>query len=332
MRLPRSLALIPALLFVADPLFADQNPLQVSEQSFSFEISDPAEPVNHTFDFFNSGSETIQVARIAVTDPLSVVKVLSKIPPGQGGQLMVSLGTPRQLGEYQGAIEITFKNKDLAPLRLPFTGKITPVIEVRPLPAFFVSTGRGQTKEASLQLINHDKEPLEITGIECASTRFSLRLETNHLGEDYTLFLKLSGAGKPGRSVDRIALRTTNRKQPVLLIRANTFIHDRVHTFPEELDFGTMELAQVKTNTTLRETLRQVLMVYQDGGTNFQVIAYSDLPFLKVSSQPAGKQVQVELELKPEELRPGDFQGHLELATSDPDFPKMEINVKGQVR
>ena len=95
-----------------------------------------------------------------------------------------------------------------------------------------------------------------------------------------------------------------------------------------------MDLAQVKTNTAFRETLRQVLMVYQDGGTNFQVIAYSDLPFLKVSSQPSttGKQVQIEVELKPEELRPGDFQGHLQLATSDPDFPKMEINVKGQVR
>src|SRR5215468_10117377 len=110
MRLLRSLPLIPALLLAPYSLVADQNPLQVSEQSFSFEIFDPAEPVNHTFNFFNTGPDTIQVARIAVTEPLRVVKALSKLPPGQGGQLIVSLGIPRQLGEYEGAIEITFKN------------------------------------------------------------------------------------------------------------------------------------------------------------------------------------------------------------------------------
>src|SRR5262245_17258684 len=132
MRLLSSLPLIPALLLGVYSLVAAQNPLQVSEHSFSFEIFEPAAPVIHAFDFHNSGSETIQVARIAVTDPLKVVKVLSKIPPGEGGQLIVSLGTPRQLGEYEGAIEITFKNKDLAPLRLAFTGRITPVIKVRP--------------------------------------------------------------------------------------------------------------------------------------------------------------------------------------------------------
>src|SRR5262249_47025375 len=88
--------------------------------------------------------------------PLQVIKVLSKVPPGQGGQLIVSLGTPRKLGEYEGAIEISFKNKDLAPLRLSFTGRITPVIEVRPFPAFFVATTRGGTNGASLEIVNKD--------------------------------------------------------------------------------------------------------------------------------------------------------------------------------
>src|SRR5262245_31935758 len=132
MRLGNSLTFIPVLLLAAYPLVGDPTPLQVSEHSFTFEIFDPAAPVIHAFDFHNSGSDTIQVARIAVTDPLKVIKVLSKVPPGEGGQLIVSLGTPRQLGEYEGAIEITFKNKDLAPMRLAFTGRITPVIKVRP--------------------------------------------------------------------------------------------------------------------------------------------------------------------------------------------------------
>src|SRR5207248_8385807 len=119
------------------------------------------------------------------------------------------------------------------------------------------------------------------------SARFSLRLETNQPGERYTLFLKLKGEGKIGRSSDTITLHTSNKKQPVLLIGANTFIHGRVHTFPEDLDFGTIEAAQVKTNDALRKTLTQVLMVYQDSGTNFQVTAKTDIPFLHIHEEPS---------------------------------------------
>jgi len=45
-----------------------------------------------------------------------------------------------------------------------------------------------------------------------------------------------------------------------------------------------------------------------------------------------GEQVQIEVELKPQELRPGDFEGHLELLTNDRDFPRMEIAVRGRVQ
>src|SRR5437660_549945 len=124
------LTLIPGLMLAASGLAADQSRLQVSEYSFSFEIFDPTEPLEHAFYFHNSGADTIQVERIALAPPLRIDKVLSKIPPNQDGQLIVILGTPRQLGEYDGAIEVSFKNKDLAPVRLEFTGKITPVIEV----------------------------------------------------------------------------------------------------------------------------------------------------------------------------------------------------------
>ena len=90
----------------------------------------------------------------------------------------------------------------------------------------------------------------------------------------------------------------------------------------------------MKTNDALRKTLTQVLMVYQDSGTNFQVTAKTDLPFLHIHEEPSktGEQVQIEVALKPQELRPGDFQGHLELLTNDREFPRMEIEVRGRVR
>src|SRR5437879_12095346 len=136
--------------------------------------------------------------------------------------LRFRLGEPRPVGEYEGLIDVDFRNPGISNITFEVTGTIIPLIEAKPSPAFFVSTG---------------------------------------------------------------------------LIGANTFIHGRVHTFPEDLDFGTIDAARVRTNDALRKTLTQVLMVYQDAGTNSEVTAKTDLPFLHVLEEPskAGEQVEIEL-------------------------------------
>ncbi len=330
------LCLTAVLLSLGPCLGGEDAEPQVSlpEPTYHFEITGISEPVEHIFQFRNNTKETIETAGIKVTPALAVQNISARVLPGQMGMLRFQLGDPRPVGDYAGFIEVDFKNPGISNIIFEIKGTITPLIEAKPFPAFFVTTGRGQSKEASIQLINHDKEPLEITRIESASTRFSLRSETNQVGQRYTLFLKLDGEGKTGRAADAITVRTSNKKQPVLLISANTFVHERVHTFPEDLDFGTIEAAQVRTNDALRKTLTQILMVYQDGGTNLQVTAKTDLPFLNIRPEPSktGKQVQLEVALKPQELHAGDFQGHLQLLTNDRDFPTMEIAVRGRVQ
>jgi hypothetical protein len=304
------------------------------DPSYHFEITGTWEPVEHTFHFRNNTKTTLEAGGIKVTPPLLVPNISARVLPGELGMLRFVLGEPRPTGQYDGLIEVDFKDPQVSNITFEVTGKITPLIEAKPFQAFFVATSRGQSKEASIQFVNHDSEPLAITGIECAATRFSLRLETNQVGESYTLFLSLTGDGKIGRRADPITLHTSNKKEPVLLVAANTFIHERVHTFPEDLDFGTMDVTQVKTNDAVRKALTQVLMVYQEGGTNFQVSAKTDLPFLTINSEASatGKQVQLDVALKPENLQAGDFRGHIQLLTNDPEFARMEINVKGQIR
>src|SRR2546425_7583546 len=264
---------------------ADQSRLQVSEHSFSFEIFDPAQPVEHVFYFHNSGADTIQVERIALTPPLRVDKVLSKIPPNAEGQLIVSLGTPRQLGEYDGVIEVSFKNKDLAPVRLEFTGKITPVIEVHPVPAFFIATTRGRTNSASLEIVNKDAEPMQITEVPHSSSRYELKLTTVEQGRRYRLDLVVRSDAKPGRQTEDITLLTSSKKQPRIVIHANTFVRERVYTFPESIDLGLIKSSEVKSNPGLTNLINQTLMVYQEGGKNFELNARNDLDVLKLEAE-----------------------------------------------
>ena len=329
--------LLSSMLLSAGPVLSaaiDLPQVTLPEPNYHFEITGISEPVEHVFTFRNNTTGVLEAGALKVTPPLVVPNLSKRVLPGELGILRFQLGEPRPVGDYEGLIEVDFKNPGISNITFEITGKITPLIEAKPFPAFFVSTGRGQPRDASIQLINHDAQPLAITGIECSSARFSLRLQTNQPGQLYTLLLHLPGQGKPGRMAEPITLRTSNPKEPVLLIGASTFIHERVHTFPEDLDFGTMDGAQVKTNETLRKTLTQILMVYQDGGTNFQVTATTDIPFLTTHAVPSatGKQVQIEVAVNPDELPSGDFQGHLDLVTNDREFTRMRINVKGQVR
>jgi len=75
-------------------------------------------------------------------------------------------------------------------------------------------------------------------------------------------------------------------------------------------------------------------MVYQDAGTNFQVTAKTIFPSC-TSSRNLPKPVnrcRSSLRSNLENLRAGDFQGHLQLRTNDPDFPTIEIAVRGRVQ
>ena len=333
MQFQSSLTLISALWLATSPLAAGQNHLQVSEQSFSFEIFDPAQPVIHAFDFYNGGPDTIQVAKIAVSDPLQVVKILSRIPPGQRGQLIVSLGTPRQLGQYQGAIEITFKNKDLAPMRLAFTGRITPAIEVRPMPAFFVATIRGQTNGSSLEIVNQDVEPLEIKEIRSPSSRYDVKLEPLDQGRRYGLELVMRADAKAGRAIEEITLLTSSKKQPCLVIQANTLVHERVYAFPESIDLGSINRSEFKSNPSLTNLLHQTLMIYQEGGKDFRATADTELDAvsLEVERSSSRDRCEIRIELAFNNLGPGPFSGFIRIHTNDPEFPHLSVPVKGSV-
>src|SRR3989441_1547629 len=312
---------------------ADQSRLQVSEQSFSFEIFDPAEPVEHVFYFHNSGADTIQVERIALTPPLRVDKILSKIPPNEDGQLLVGLGTPRELGEYEGAIEVSFKNKDLTPVRLEFTGKIPPVIEVRPVPAFFVATTRGRTNSASLEIVNKDVEPMQITEVPHSSSRYELKLTTIEQGRRYRLDLVMRSDAKPGRQTEDITLLTSSKKQPRLVIQANTLVRERVYTFPESIDLGLIKSSELESNPGLTNLINQTLMVYQEGGKNFELNARNDLDVLKLEAERSnlGDRYEIRVQVAVNRLEAGPISGFIRIKTNDPDFAALNVPVKGSV-
>lgn len=322
-----ALNLIAALCLVG----AETKPgPKAEEPAFRFELIGMHEPLEHTFYFENTGQEVLQLTNVTVTAPFEFIKATARVSPGQKGRVMIRLGEPREKGDCEGQVEVAFKNPGVSNLVFQCIGKITPSIECLPMAAFFLSTQRGQPKQASIQIINHEKEPVELLRVEHASSRFTTELQTVEPGQRFTLTLTLKADGKPGKLTEPITLVTSSKKQPFVKIQANTLIKERVYTFPDTLDFGLIRIQDLKTQPQLASLLTQTVMVYQNGGKDFRITVRTDLPFLKLSPEASklNDRYEIKVEIIPEKLRPGRIDSSIAIETNDPEFSRLEIPVK----
>jgi len=326
-----------ALLFcaaLASPVAAADSPHPVfSETNFRFERVLAGAVVEHDFVLKNAGSEPVRIIGVQLTSPLLVTSMPASVDPGNEGRIRVKLDTSGLRGHFPGAIRVSLNGLSSADVDLGFEGDIVPSIEVSPVPAFFLGSRRGELRQASLEIINHEPEPLRVGEPRHPTDRFSTKLETLEDGRRYrlTLFLKPDGPG--GRHSEPIELTTSSRNQPELTIVANTLLRERVYAFPDAVDFGTIRLRDVSRDPQLLQRLAQTLMVYQFGGTNFDVQIRPTLPQVVVVSErgPQGDRYQNTVSLKRDQLHTGPLRGSILIHTNDAQFPELVVPVVGTI-
>lgn len=206
-------------------------------------------------------------------------------------------------------------------------------IEVLPRPCFYVTTQHGESKTASVEIVNHDSEPLRILGIAHSNSCFRTLLQTNQLGRRYKLSLTINSNTPPGKQTAAIVVKTSSKKQPVIKILAHLLVRDRVYSLPDRIDFGAIRLSKLTHNPSLVPFLAQTLMVYQHDGTNFDVRAQSSLDCLTVATELAkpGDHAELTVQVLAERLKRGELNGTITIRSNDRKFPVLQIPVHGTV-
>jgi Protein of unknown function (DUF1573) len=328
-----SLRITVALLALAciPDLRGQSNP--PGNQAFDFGTIGLEEVWQHTFQFTNSSSTALEIRDVNLTPPLVVTQMPARVLPGQQASVTVRMETPRDKGDFEGAVAVNFKGEASKPLVFWITGKIVRPVEFDPMPIFFVSTQRGQVKTASIEIVNHEADPFEILRAEYNNPRFSVETETLEPGRRYRLSLTMKGDGPAGRMADTITVVTSSSSHPFLEVRANTNLNERVHAFPDSVDYGAISTASLKARMQAPEELAVSLMVYQDGGKDLRIAAETDVPFLKISTSQANlkDRYEIRLTLVPEKLRSGSVNGSVVIHTNDPEFPRLTIPVQAVI-
>jgi protein-disulfide isomerase len=207
-------------------------------------------------------------------------------------------------------------------------------IKFEPFPAVFAVTARGTVKDSSIEIINSRPEPLEIVGIESPSTRFVARTEALEPGRRYRLTVTLKGETPAGKQQDILELKTNLKDAPVLRVYVNTYVTEKVRTFPTSVFMGRYPLGEIQSDAALAKRRAQILMVYRDKTSDFQAKVTSDIPFLRISSErgPQGDRYENTIWIDPDLAQPGEIKGNIIIETNDPEIPKLTVPVWGDLQ
>jgi hypothetical protein len=289
--------------------------------------------ITHQISVKNEGARPMRIVTVQLTPPLVVTRMPASIGPGLEGSVQLALDTSRLRGLFTGEVHVILNDGGVIERSLTVEGEIVPHVEVQPAPAFFLAGRRGEAREASLEIVNHDPEPLVIDVVGHATDRFTTRLDTVEPGERFRLTLLLRPDGPGGPHTEPIVLRTSNPREPTVTVMANTILRERVYTFPETLDLGTLSLRRIQQDGSILKLATQTLMVYQLGGTDFRTVVRASLPQLQISSErgPMGDRYQNTITLNAERLSVGPIRGSLVIETNDAQFPRLEVPVSGNI-
>jgi hypothetical protein len=301
----------------------------VSSPSFEFAKVVQGQVVEHTFVLRNGGSAPLRIQGVSLTPPLTLSRMPAQIGPDEEVGLQVKLDTSKVAGFFSGEIEVQLNDPQQPTVACSVAGSVTPLIELSPMAALFVAGTRGTGGQGSIEIINHDREPLRILKLEHPAERFALKLDTLEDGSRYRLTLIMKPDGPAGKAADTILVHTSNPARPVLKVGANTYLRERVYTFPDVVDLGSLRLADLKGDRT---RLAQTLMVYQQNGTDFGVTFSTGGPLaIRGERGPKGDRWQATITIEDADLNAGPIRQSIVIETNDREFPKLTVPVVGTI-
>ncbi len=311
----------------ASPVGISNGPKAVfPEVHFAFGEVISGAVIEHGFVLNNQGSAPMLIQKVSMTTPLLVTQMPHEVAPGAEGRIHFKLETANLEGEFEGAILVFLNDPALPQASLTFSGRVVPAIQLSPMPAFFVAGQRGRGNRAAIEIVNHEPEPLRIEKVEHPTERYTTELQTLKRGQRYRLTLTLNPNGPGGKTTDTMRIRTSSKRMPVLNVDANTYLYERVHTFPDVVDFGSLRVGDAG-----QAVLN--LMIHQEGGSNFKVQLSTDVPGLSLKWErgPKGDRYQAEISLIFEKTRVGPIKGSIFIDTNDREFPRVIVPVSGQI-
>ncbi len=309
--------------------------LVLSEREHHFGKVMAGDTLRHSFKLKNTGDEELKIEDIKITGMFTKVVLKKLIPPKQEINVTLTMDTDKLSGEAEAGVAFRTNDPVTPWVELKMRGLIIPLVAIQPMPEMFFSVYGGQAKEDAVNIVNNSGEPLKITSLHYETQRFEARIKPIKEGKEYRLLVKVIPDAQPGRSMEKVILFTDNKRVPQVIVGVNIFIKRDVYTFPDEVNFGTIDLEKLNQNPqTLDLLIQTVLVKRREGkGTDFQIELDYNIPFIGIRKEPESQSETYRLDvfLIPDRLTRGKFDTSIRVLTNDMEVPEIRIPVLGEI-
>lgn len=289
--------------------------------------------VKYKFSVTNIGDAPLLIEKVQFSMPGMKIRVKQEIPPGKSTDAIVEWDTHSFTQQVKGQALLFLNDPEHAKVLLELTGKVSSPIDILPYPAIYLSQFLGEHEQRSLTIKNNQRHNIAITKVEPLGHNFSAKLKVIEIGKHYELNVAVPTETTVGRYREALVLHTDDPNYPKIQIEMNVLVKPDIFIVPEEIDFGKIDLAQIKRDNSILKLIEQYVLIKRKSG-EMEITAFStSVPFIKASKEPdqKAKDFRIDLSFMLDKLVPGQFNGSITLNTDDPEFPKLSIPVKGEV-
>lgn len=285
--------------------------------------------VEHVFVLGNDRDADLRIEAV-VPWASTVVSVDSVLPAGDEGRIRLRLDTRPFRGPFTELVKVRFADDAEAGRWLRLRGRVVLPVQVEPKDRVYFFTVTGEEAEERLEIVNRQDRRLAVLDVRSSNPLFAAALEPIEPGRRYGLRIALAPSAPVGTHRGTISLTTDSPDYASLDVEVWARIQHPVHTSISRVDFARILFDALDLQAVSRKTV----LVEKHRGTDFAVVgARTDVPFLSVAVVPQqpGRSFLVHVQIDRSRAARGAFRGTLVIETNDPEFPRFELPVTGEI-
>jgi hypothetical protein len=326
--------LLLALILWSATVAAQSPSASLGEEVQDFGTVMQGEVASATFVLRNQGLAPLIVESAQASEAGMKIRLRREIPPGGQGEVILELDTSGLSGPAEASATLSLNDPKRPEITFLLKGRIEPAIEFQPMRAVYFSLFNGESATKSVTIrINRD-QPLLITGLVPTGEHFLAEVATVESGRVYRLDVTVPPETPVGRYREGVFLQTDDPVYSRLGVAVNVLVKADLHVSPEVVDLGAIDLARLRHDPSLLGLLESFAMLKRRQGTFALTSVETDVPFLRVTPDPAGPSQIFRLDLVPalKGMERGNIDGSIRIQTDDPEYPEIVIPVRGEIR
>jgi Protein of unknown function (DUF1573) len=337
-RLSRILGLAAAMLMLpAGPSGAVESgtPSAVYPvRTYDFGTVKQGAKVAHCFDVRNEGKALLTITGMHLPAPEVIGRAPTSIAPGQAGQVCVDLDTSSMSRRIHTWVVIVSNDPIVPKLPLYINGMVNAPIDLLPYGTVFASLFNGESAQRGVIVVNNQKIPLKILGLETQGQHFKASLKTRKPNQIYEVTIDIPPTVPPGRYREFAYLKTNSPERPRLQIVIDLLIKNEIYAFPTELNFGQVSLAPPGGHPDDTGSLTASFLVKKREG-QFRITSIDcDVRGLQLTQTPRAESdaYRFDIAMPANKLKPGPLSGSIRLHTDDEKVPEIIVPIRAQIQ